>query len=403
MNRRLAVSAIVAAVLVLFGRSAAAEVLVDDYEDVSDWTGLEAERTTRHAGAGAGRWDAHERVPTIKKVFTPALDLSRERQLLVWVWSAKANGAAITVVLDSENVADAAGRDYFQTEFVVDWRGWKLLALPLADFKRARQPIGWQRINYISLNASGWGNTPRRDTALVLDDLTFGAGAIAELQVDQAWQGADFVYTYSVTLEERLGRPRQLTLALELAPGFPFVPAVPTAAVSLPARGRRDAFATLTVPAAQITDARRLALHGATLVVSEQGVARDGRAIAAAVPLPRREHPRTLLTRADFERIAAWSQAHAWAREARDSLVDAARRWPAPFLTKYGVSQWALPPEGGQWSQWYVCPRHHVNLEYAPPMTHRCPVDGATYSGWPYEQVIYARMHACLLYTSRCV
>ncbi|MBK8482178.1 MAG: alginate lyase family protein [Proteobacteria bacterium] len=401
MSTKIFRNAILAAAIVLAGRPARADVAIEDFEDVADWSGLDAERLTIHAGLGAGRWHGHERTPTIKKVFSPALDLSRERMLFVWVWSAKANNAAITVVLDSEDRADAEGRDYYRTEFVVDWRGWKLLELRLEDFERARQPVGWQRINYISFHASGWGNTPQADTELLFDDLAFSTGAIAELQVEQGWQGAEFVYTYSVTLEDRLGRARRLGLTLEVGPGLPFRAAVANAVVSLAARGRQIAVATITVPASEITEAKRLVLQAALLVVQEDGVMRDAQSLAAAVPLAQREHPRVLLTRADFARIGAWADAHDWARAARDGVVAAAQGWPASFLKKYGLSQWALPPEGGQWVGWYVCPVHHVNLQYAPPLTHRCPVDGATYSGWPYDQVAYARMHTDLAQAAR--
>ncbi|MDY0001169.1 MAG: heparinase II/III family protein [Polyangia bacterium] len=111
--------------------------------------------------------------------------------------------------------------------------------------------------------------------------------------------------------------------------------------------------------------------------------------------------PRMLLGEDDVTRINGWVERQAWAASRRQGLLDRADAFPGDFLAQYGLSSLAMPPEGGQWSMHYVCPSHGADLGYEPPMTHRCPVDGATFSGWPYDQVIYGRQHNALALAAR--
>jgi len=104
--------------------------------------------------------------------------------------------------------------------------------------------------------------------------------------------------------------------------------------------------------------------------------------------------PRLLLTPEDFARVKALAQQQSWARSVYDAIVLAAEDWPKTHLQRYGLSVWEVPPEGGQWSQHYICKVHGVSLQFHPPDKHVCPVDGQVYSGWPYDQVIYGRRHS---------
>jgi hypothetical protein len=381
--------------------AALADVPVDDFEQVTDWKGLDPDTEHVKQGTTAGRWDDHPNQKSARKEFSPALDVSKERMLQFWVWSAVANGAELQLVLDSDNAADAEGWDYYSRPITVDWAGWRLFVIPLEDFNVSRKPVGWHELNYISFSADGWGHSPKADTVLVFDDMAFGSGAIASLSVQQGWQGADYVYNWSIGLEDRLAMQRNLTLAIDTPPGYPFLPAVGTPQVSLPPSGTGTASVSIKIPAAEITPATRLRLERATVTVSEQGAIRDAASLDAAVPLPARQHPRTLLDQADLDRIGTWADEEAWAKAARDALVSGAQKWPAGFLQKYGVTQWQVPAEGGQWGQHYVCPKHGVYLTYTPPMTHTCPVDKQSLTGWPYDQVIFSRMHQDLAAAAR--
>lgn len=108
-----------------------------------------------------------------------------------------------------------------------------------------------------------------------------------------------------------------------------------------------------------------------------------------------------LFTAADYTRIEEWAGQQKWASDARAAILTTAQAWPQSHLDRYGLKELAVPPEGGQWPHWYVCPTHGVALEYRQPSTHRCPVDGRNYTGWPYDQVIFSRRHGDLANAAR--
>ena len=63
------------------------------------------------------------------------------------------------------------GWDYFATGITIDWTGWKLVRLPLAEWTKARSPVGWHHINHLSFSGTYGDRTPHPDTGLVLDDV----------------------------------------------------------------------------------------------------------------------------------------------------------------------------------------------------------------------------------------
>ena len=63
------------------------------------------------------------------------------------------------------------GWDYFASGITVDWTGWKLIRLPLAEWKEARSPVGWHHINHLSFSGTYGDRTPHPDTCLVLDEV----------------------------------------------------------------------------------------------------------------------------------------------------------------------------------------------------------------------------------------
>jgi hypothetical protein len=108
-----------------------------------------------------------------------------------------------------------------------------------------------------------------------------------------------------------------------------------------------------------------------------------------------------LFTAADYTRIEEWSAQQKWASDARAGIISSAQAWPQAYIARYGLTELAIPPEGGQWPHWYVCPVHGAGLEFRQPSTHRCPVDGRNYTGWPYDQVIFSRRHGDLANAAR--
>jgi hypothetical protein len=121
-------------------------------------------------------------------------------------------------------------------------------------------------------------------------------------------------------------------------------------------------------------------------------------ALAAAVA---GAQPRLFLGTPDFERLNQLALAQPWASSARDGILRAADSFPSAHLQKYGLTELALPPEGGQWWHWYVCKSNGVRLQYRPPNTNFCASENANYAGWPFDQVVYSMRHDDLAAAAR--
>ncbi|MBN2047190.1 MAG: heparinase II/III family protein, partial [Anaerolineaceae bacterium] len=61
--------------------------------------------------------------------------------------------------------------DYFKKEIIIDWAGWRLFEIPLDEFRATREPVGWEKIDYIKIASSGWSHTPDPTTRLVFDEM----------------------------------------------------------------------------------------------------------------------------------------------------------------------------------------------------------------------------------------
>ncbi|MFN9894087.1 MAG: heparinase II/III family protein [Acidobacteriota bacterium] len=108
-----------------------------------------------------------------------------------------------------------------------------------------------------------------------------------------------------------------------------------------------------------------------------------------------------LLPDADLARLQENISQYGWAAAVRATLINTADSWPQSHLARFGLRELALPPEGGQWPHWYVCPTTGVPLRFEPPNGHVCPSDNRRLTGWPYDQVIYANRHDALANAAR--
>ncbi len=118
-----------------------------------------------------------------------------------------------------------------------------------------------------------------------------------------------------------------------------------------------------------------------------------------------RRAPRTLIDADDLARIKQWAATDAWARDARDQIVKNADAWPSKYLKDFNLTRPDLPPTGGQWTLWYICP-NGLALRYEPTHSppHFCPSTNQYYAAPPqlqnrptlYDEVIYARRHDAL-------
>lgn len=375
-----------------------AEILIDDFEDVADWRILTLEKSLVRKGEGAGRWADHPNNRTYtNKVFSTPIDVSSANVVQFWLYSEVANNALIELLFDSKN-SNTEGGDYYRHTIRVDWTGWRYFNVPINEFIVARTPIGWNKIDSVSFHADGWGHQPLADTVLILDDMSFVKGIVKNLNKTGAFVGENYVYTFTVDLEDHFGKDQTLTLEFQPETGYPFLAEIVTPTVILPANGTAQAQVLVTIPASQISSATLLDLHTTQLqfLAGDQGEKLDAVNLEASVPPQHRNHPRSLLNEADFIRINQWAESETWAKNARDSIIANANGWPANYNSKYNLATWELPPEGSLITSLYVCPQHKgVRLTYDKVSnTHVDTVNGDSFTGSPYDQVVYNWRHS---------
>lgn len=63
------------------------------------------------------------------------------------------------------------GWDYYSCTIRFDWNGWKHFRLEKKNFGAARKPIGWNWIDYVSFNATGFNQKPNPEAVLYFDDI----------------------------------------------------------------------------------------------------------------------------------------------------------------------------------------------------------------------------------------
>jgi oligo-alginate lyase len=112
-------------------------------------------------------------------------------------------------------------------------------------------------------------------------------------------------------------------------------------------------------------------------------------ALVLFLALPAFADPRLLTSPADLERIQRLAKSDKWAADAVRHLLAEADRWPQTYVAKYGLTEWAIPTEGGGWSHAYVCPEHGARLSERGGK-NVCPIDGKDYHGYPIDNVVYS-------------
>lgn len=103
----------------------------------------------------------------------------------------------------------------------------------------------------------------------------------------------------------------------------------------------------------------------------------------------RAQSPSLFLTRKDFHNRIEVARSEPWARASVQKLIQEANAFPESYETRFGLHSVELPPQGGQWIHWYVCPDTGTPLVFRPPDHNVCPDTGKEYSGYPFDQVVY--------------
>ena len=100
-------------------------------------------------------------------------------------------------------------------------------------------------------------------------------------------------------------------------------------------------------------------------------------------PLP--AHPRLLITDPEIPAIKARIEKDPVLKARYSAMVKKADEW---VLKKTG-----LPERGGQWGHYYACADDGARLVTVSSATHKCPVCGRVYTGWPYDDVLLGNIH----------
>lgn len=362
--------------------------------DFETWTWQGLERSTEQVKQGefSGKWANPVQNPTIRPARAPS-DWSGYDRLTFWMYSGKANGQQLTLVCNSENEADAEGWDYYFLHFSVDWEGWKFFNLRLGgDIQPTRKPAGWNKIDYVSINAGGWQHSPLPDTVIYLDDVKLVRDPVhAELRGPEVSE-EDGVrrLEYAIDIENRSVEAR--SFALVGAPADPDKPAAHRL-TDLPVRTPEiEPGKTVTVRAA--LTAARDRLDDVEPLTREEFVVRVETGnpdvpspevvLGAAIPLQQRQHPFLFATPETIERAKKRAAEHDWAAKTLEGILTRAR---SAATRTVGV-----PEEAGQWSHHYVCKKCGSGLKHEGGK-HLCRKCGAEYTGWPYDQVVVSGIH----------
>lgn len=142
------------------------------FEDALLWKGLIQDSDQPAEGQYSCRWQNMTETNRVVAGRFPA-DLSGYESMLVSVWSAKATGAQIALILQSENPATESA-DYYAKLLTIDWAGWKELRIPLSQLAPERTPLGLNAITGFRMASSGYKiKTSDAGTVLKFDNMRF--------------------------------------------------------------------------------------------------------------------------------------------------------------------------------------------------------------------------------------
>lgn len=117
-----------------------------------------------------GRWNEHKSKGSMKINKVPR-DWSNYETLRLKIYSAKATGAKVTVVIYSDYVpSPGTSSSYHNYAFTIDWDGWKTIDIPLGSINRYNN-ASYAKVNEILFSANGWGATPSAESDLYFDSI----------------------------------------------------------------------------------------------------------------------------------------------------------------------------------------------------------------------------------------
>ncbi len=364
--------------------------MIEDFEQqpfVFDNAVMDA--TMARQGQRSGLWIPAEHGATVRADDVPA-DWTPYDRLCFWMHSARANSQRLTLVVNSDNEADPEGWDYFFYHFTVDWEGWKYFSLHLGeDIHPTRRPRGWDQIDYLSINASGWQHAVKADTVIHLDEVRLVRDAAAIEQVHRTSTREDGVYSteWQFAVTNRTDAVRSFPLLIEGEFEVFDATVQPPRTPEIEPGGSATVTVRLSADAEALAEAEPLMREEGRLIVGADGsdAPTISATIAVSTPLPDLPRPLLMTSQAEIDRAKRRAEKHDWARETLERIL---AQGDAALELEVDV-----PDEPGQWSHHYVCEDCGTGLTTLSPTEHVCRRCGRVYSGWPYDQVYIARVH----------
>lgn len=187
------------------------------FEPDTDWCAwwpLAYAVTPTRTGRYVAEWLVGDDPQTVANRSVPG-DWSGCTHLNVWMHCESTAGIrlAIRALSDRPETDDP---DQYEALVALDWEGWRLLSVPLADLERRGQPVGWQSIDELQLAAT-WPDRPPADARVCLDDIWLSTRA----ETEDAWAaetGAGVVETGATTAPSISAPPGNLTGGIDEAP-----------------------------------------------------------------------------------------------------------------------------------------------------------------------------------------
>ncbi|MBC7287573.1 MAG: heparinase II/III family protein [Armatimonadetes bacterium] len=301
-----------------------ARLVINDFErGAAGWQGGELDTAVARQGRASLRWDHHTERPQLVCTNPPA-DWSGFDLLEFWMYSATANGALLRLIIVSEN-PETEGLDYWSKSIVVDWAGWHLFRVRLADLDTARRPLGWSHVQRFFFSATGWECEPRPDTCLWLDDVAL-ANPLARLSIVRWSRLGDNAARVSLKATAITDQPVTAVARIPSLDGFRFH--VDPASVSIaPAESRSLEIDIQWQPGQELW---RLMRQRIAVQLISNGETADELSFpglrAYLATLAGLQHPRVLSGSATFQAMRDKIRRQAWAREMwrnREARADA--------------------------------------------------------------------------------
>jgi hypothetical protein len=145
------------------------------FEPDTDWCAwwpLPYATTPAKTGRYVSDWYPREDGVEVTNRSVPA-DWSGSVYLYLWLYCEETAGVVLTATAGSDR-DETPEHDGYSADVALDWVGWKLVELPLTAFGRTGDPVGWQAIDELRLEAS----------------LPEAAGDGARLCLDDMWLSA---------------------------------------------------------------------------------------------------------------------------------------------------------------------------------------------------------------------